>query len=490
MMMAAQSAVGRFKRAVKRLITVVFSLVALLFVLGIALIITTDRAEASAVAQERVANRDQAVQTYAAAASVLEAKQPEVIAASQLLSEVGQQVVDLSSRTQLRNAIRTANQLTDSFEIPSRIPLRASSVYLENANDVLAEIEFKRAELNEAVQALALSHQHYLDRQLALEHESLLVEAVENFLYGHQQLSDNIVRGHETLRYSAGRVDDETQRYELSSAVYRAENARDTSVAEILGLNLVRVIRVIDGDTIEVDYHGARESVRLIGVDTPERNEPGFAEATEFTRGQINQAGGWVWLQQHGPDRDGHDRLRRCVFLSEGTGLLNSIIIANGYGVRLDVFGTCDSELAAAHLDSQAVANAALRTGTGQAVGRVNSAVQARDVRIAEEERLAEERRLEQERLAAERRAEQQRLAEQRAAERRAAAAQSATQQSSNTSNQSGSGGHGISRFRNCTHVWEVLNRPIRHYEAGFHAGLDRDNDGVGCEVRPGTFGR
>jgi len=40
-------------------------------------------------------------------------------------------------------------------------------------------------------------------------------------------------------------------------------------------------------------------------------------------------------------------------------------------------------------------------------------------------------------------------------------------------------------RFRNCTHVWEVLGRPILRGERGFHDALDRDGDGVGCEQRP-----
>jgi len=35
------------------------------------------------------------------------------------------------------------------------------------------------------------------------------------------------------------------------------------------------VLRVIDGDTIEVRFDGGREDVRLIGVDTPETVKPG-----------------------------------------------------------------------------------------------------------------------------------------------------------------------------------------------------------------------
>jgi micrococcal nuclease len=36
----------------------------------------------------------------------------------------------------------------------------------------------------------------------------------------------------------------------------------------------VRVVRAVDGDTIEVQLDGRREDVRLIGVDTPETVDP------------------------------------------------------------------------------------------------------------------------------------------------------------------------------------------------------------------------
>ena len=43
----------------------------------------------------------------------------------------------------------------------------------------------------------------------------------------------------------------------------------------------VRVVDVIDGDTIKVIYKGKVERVRLLRIDTPERGEPGFDEAAE-----------------------------------------------------------------------------------------------------------------------------------------------------------------------------------------------------------------
>ena len=47
-------------------------------------------------------------------------------------------------------------------------------------------------------------------------------------------------------------------------------------------------VRVIDGDTFVADlsiWHGltGRETVRVLGVDTPEKKEPGWLAAREFT---------------------------------------------------------------------------------------------------------------------------------------------------------------------------------------------------------------
>ena len=55
-----------------------------------------------------------------------------------------------------------------------------------------------------------------------------------------------------------------------------------------------QVLRILDGDTIEIRYLsggeavvGHVEKVRYLGIDTPEKSESGGAEATEFNRARV-----------------------------------------------------------------------------------------------------------------------------------------------------------------------------------------------------------
>lgn len=109
-----------------------------------------------------------------------------------------------------------------------------------------------------------------------------------------------------------------------------------------------KVIRVIDGDTIKVNLQGQTESVRLIGIDTPECRVNQKAErdsersgqdmaaivsqgrqATVFTRSKLKK-GDTVRLETDVRKRDRYQRILAYVWLADGT-MLNEAIVRAGY---------------------------------------------------------------------------------------------------------------------------------------------------------------
>lgn len=72
---------------------------------------------------------------------------------------------------------------------------------------------------------------------------------------------------------------------------------------------------MIDGDTIEL---AGGERVRLLCIDTPERGQPGYAEATEFLRGLIEGKRVRLEADPKHNDRDRFGRLLRYVWLFTG----------------------------------------------------------------------------------------------------------------------------------------------------------------------------
>lgn len=93
--------------------------------------------------------------------------------------------------------------------------------------------------------------------------------------------------------------------------------------------------RVIDGDSVEIIADlgfgvAATVSVRLLGVDTPERGKEGYAEATEFTRTWLANAEG-LRFECSGKDKYGG---RWLGTLRDGMGeSLTDSLIAAGMGV-------------------------------------------------------------------------------------------------------------------------------------------------------------
>ena len=101
---------------------------------------------------------------------------------------------------------------------------------------------------------------------------------------------------------------------------------------------LYTINHYIDGDTIAVNMNGTVETVRFIGVDTPETHKPNTPvqcfgpQAAAHTQDVISKFGK-VRLQADPLDtnRDRYGRLLRYIYLPDGT-LLDEQIIQQGYG--------------------------------------------------------------------------------------------------------------------------------------------------------------
>ena len=98
-----------------------------------------------------------------------------------------------------------------------------------------------------------------------------------------------------------------------------------------------RVVKVDDGDTITVDMNGQDQTIRLIGVDTPETHHPSkpvqcFGQAaTEFTRSLLEGEQVSLVADPLNSNRDKYQRLLRYVYTEENL-LVNAEIIKQGYG--------------------------------------------------------------------------------------------------------------------------------------------------------------
>lgn len=119
--------------------------------------------------------------------------------------------------------------------------------------------------------------------------------------------------------------------------------------------NTATILRVIDGDTLEVSLNGQKERVRLIGVDTPEVYESEKlhrdaertskdvktikelgARASAFTK-SLARKGERVKLEYDWQKRDKYGRLLAFVWLFDGR-MLNETIICAGYGNAYTAF--------------------------------------------------------------------------------------------------------------------------------------------------------
>ena len=100
------------------------------------------------------------------------------------------------------------------------------------------------------------------------------------------------------------------------------------------------VVRVVDGDTVQVDIDGQREKLRLIGIDTPETVKPDTPvqcfgpEASAFTK-QLLPEGTAVRVERDVEARDDYGRLLGYVYRADDGLFVNLEIVAQGYASLL-----------------------------------------------------------------------------------------------------------------------------------------------------------
>jgi micrococcal nuclease len=100
-----------------------------------------------------------------------------------------------------------------------------------------------------------------------------------------------------------------------------------------------RVLRVVDGDTIEVSIAGDEEDVRYIGIDTPETVKPGTpVECYGHRASAANQRlveGRAVRLVFDRERRDVYGRLLAYVYA--GKRFVNAALVRDGYARTLTI---------------------------------------------------------------------------------------------------------------------------------------------------------
>ena len=99
---------------------------------------------------------------------------------------------------------------------------------------------------------------------------------------------------------------------------------------------LYRVVKVIDGDTIQVDINGKTETLRLIGIDAPETGDPRSLvscfgnEATNKAKEVLTDKSVRLETDPTQGERDKYNRLLRYVFLGDEINF-NKLMITQGF---------------------------------------------------------------------------------------------------------------------------------------------------------------
>jgi len=103
------------------------------------------------------------------------------------------------------------------------------------------------------------------------------------------------------------------------------------------GKQEAKVVRVVDGDTIEVSFNGKTETVRFIGINTPETVDPRkpvecYGErASAAAKEMLTSETVWLESDPSQSDRDKYNRLLRYVWTDDAVVDFGKVMISTGF---------------------------------------------------------------------------------------------------------------------------------------------------------------
>ena len=105
---------------------------------------------------------------------------------------------------------------------------------------------------------------------------------------------------------------------------------------------LVRILTVIDGDTVDIEIDGRTERARLIGVNTPETKHPTkpiecFGPEASAYMTQLLPKGTDVRIERDTEARDRYGRLLLYLYRNSDNLFINLDLISRGYGTPMSI---------------------------------------------------------------------------------------------------------------------------------------------------------
>lgn len=130
-----------------------------------------------------------------------------------------------------------------------------------------------------------------------------------------------------------------TSAISVSPATSSATVSTQPSSIPELAKQQATLLRVIDGDTIEVSINGQKETIRIIGINTPETVDPRKSvecfgrEASQQAKNYFEQSGKEIWLEADPSqgERDKYKRLLRYVFTDDASVDYGKVMLSLGY---------------------------------------------------------------------------------------------------------------------------------------------------------------